>query len=436
MTFNSIDNFPFSIKKYLKKIPKHFHYPICGINDIDKYYSNIIIIPIFSEYKYIFKTLKMLSTAIDFAKNSGYGDTLIILSINNPKDDYDSKALSDSISDNQKLLKVLNNTDDYLSGNKSEFPSKVALDLMSNFSIGWIDASSEGCELRKEMGVGGGRKIGMDSALFYSNWEKDTLLFSLDADTIVEENYITAIRDYFDNNRNKSAAVVRFVHQKGKTDDEEKAIRLYEDFLNNYVANLRKSQTPYAYHSIGSAIICRATYYVKAGGMRARAAAEDFYFLQALCKVGPPLKPIGEILETTIYPSARTSDRVPFGTGPKVAKYSRETQNIDNLPIFYNPKIFKILNILFDFVEKNLTVLDIDIWMSQLPKDIIDFLEIYQFEKNWVKIVNNTPRDPIKIKWAFYTWFDAFRILKFIHYCEDDKLKYPKQSRVEINTEM
>ena len=166
--------------------------------------------------------------------------------------------------------------------------------------------------------------------------------------------------------------------------------------------------------------------------MRARAAAEDFYFLQALCKVGVPPQPIGEILETTIYPSARTSDRVPFGTGPKVAKYSKETQAMDHLEIFYNPKIFEILNELFDSVEKDLTLLNIDLWISQLPKEIIDFLEIYQFKNNWSKIINNTPNNPIKIKWAFYTWFDAFRILKFIHYCEENKLKYPKQSRVEL----
>jgi hypothetical protein len=33
-----------------------------------------------------------------------------------------------------------------------------------------------------------------------------------------------------------------------------------------------------------------------------------------------------------------------------------------------------------------------------------------------------------KIRWAFHTWFDAFKTLKFVHFCED---RYPETSLMD-----
>ena len=56
--------------------------------------------------------------------------------------------------------------------------------------------------------------------------------------------------------------------------------------------------------------------YMKQGGMNRRKAGEDFYFLNKIMSLGG----FGECAETTIYPSPRTSKRVPFGTGQAVLR--------------------------------------------------------------------------------------------------------------------
>ena len=64
--------------------------------------------------------------------------------------------------------------------------------------------------------------------------------------------------------------------------------------------------------TIGSAFAVTANAYIKRGGMTRSQAGEDFYFLQTLAQIGT----VGEITTTKVYPSARLSDRIPFGTGP------------------------------------------------------------------------------------------------------------------------
>src|SRR5256885_14172039 len=51
--------------------------------------------------------------------------------------------------------------------------------------------------------------------------------------------------------------------------------------------------------------------------MNRRRAAEDFYFLQKII----PLGGFSDLTATTAIPSARVSERVPFGTGKAVRDY-------------------------------------------------------------------------------------------------------------------
>ena len=66
--------------------------------------------------------------------------------------------------------------------------------------LGYIDASSKGFEIpEREGGVGMARKIGMDKALrlLNKNFSEKKLIVSLDADTLVQTNYLDAIKNYF-----------------------------------------------------------------------------------------------------------------------------------------------------------------------------------------------------------------------------------------------
>src|SRR5204862_3217619 len=84
--------------------------------------------------------------------------------------------------------------------------------------------------------------------------------------------------------------------------------------LRYYIQALRYAGFPHAHHTIGSCMAVRAGEYRQQGGMNKRKAGEDFYFLHKII----PLGGFGDLTGTTVYPSPRPSDRVPFGTGKAV----------------------------------------------------------------------------------------------------------------------
>jgi hypothetical protein len=86
--------------------------------------------------------------------------------------------------------------------------------------------------------------------------------------------------------------------------------------MRYYAINLLRIGNPYAFSALGSAIACKVSAYRTIGGLTPHKSGEDFYFLQKLRKYGPividhPQK---------VYPAARFSDRVFFGTGPAMIK--------------------------------------------------------------------------------------------------------------------
>jgi len=98
---------------------------------------------------------------------------------------------------------------------------------------------------------------------------------------------------------------------------------------------------PDSIYTIGSAFAVRAEAYVKQGGMNRRQAGEDFYFLNKLTKLGT----VAEINDAFVFPSARVSDRVPFGTGAAMTKWMNEDEDLTKT---YNFAAFQDLKRLFD----------------------------------------------------------------------------------------
>ena len=167
----------------------------------------------------------------------------------------------------------------------------------------------------KYAGVGWARKIAMDvAAAFFYRWGRyEAPIVSLDADTLVEDNYLQEIVTFF----RKQAVTGVSVAYAHRLDEEgcEGLARLamvkYELYLRYYQMALAYTGHPHAYACIGSAFAVRAVDYVAQGGMNRRQAGEDFYFLQKLIATGR----FAALNSTRVYPSARFSDRTPFGTG-------------------------------------------------------------------------------------------------------------------------
>ncbi|MDP1994127.1 MAG: hypothetical protein Q8K40_02665, partial [Ignavibacteria bacterium] len=283
-----------------------------------------------------------------------------------------------------------------------------------SFSFGFIDAATSGNELdEKNGGVGLARKIGMDAALTLFDYEstKKNILVCLDADCTVSHNYVTEIYEEF-NKRNLNAAVVSFKHSLADETNRE-AILCYEIFLRYYVLSLRFAVSPYAFHTIGSTMICDAESYIKVEGMNKQKAAEDFYFLEKLAKNVS----IGEIKNAFVYPSSRGSWRVPFGTGQRVNRFISHTQNEY---LLYNFNSFLVLKDWLQlFLLNNLSAEEFLTEAKKIHQSLSAFLIEQKFEKAWSEI-SRTAKTDEQLQRQKNIWFDGFKTLKLIHFMRDN----------------
>lgn len=275
--------------------------------------------------------------------------------------------------------------------------------------LAWVDAASQGCEIpAKQAGVGFVRKLGMDLALQRLNWAAEPVLVCLDADTLVEENYLASITAHFCESR-LGAAALSFRHQPAADAVQQAAIDRYELFLRSYVYGLRLARSPYAFNTVGSAIACRASAYVRCGGMNCRKTGEDFYFLQKLAKTDG----VGLLSATTVFPEPRVSARVPFGTGRSMGRLlGGERQAV----LFYPAAAFLVLADWLSVVEQRLS--DDAEQLLSLAETISPVLAEYLEQAGWRTVwprLQLTHRHAGRRSHAFHCWFDGFRTMRLIH---------------------
>jgi len=253
----------------------------------------------------------------------------------------------------------------------------------------------------KDAGVGLARKIGMDEAS--RRLDKDGVIVCFDADSKVSANYLNALYNHFFIKYPKSTgASIRFEHPiEGPN---SKKIVAYELYLHYQILAQRYAGLPYAYHTVGSSMACRNLAYQKAGGMNKRNAGEDFYFLHKVISQGH----FTELSECCVYPSDRESDRVPFGTGRAMLQLKSEDDlKVEPFAAFEELKIFL----------KNLEKLYQGEIFS-IPPTLNSFLEKEGFFSSLEKIKSNSPSIHHFEK-QFFSWFSAFRNMKFGHYYAD-----------------
>lgn len=324
---------------------------------------------------------------------------------------------------------VVNNRLDAQNGEKED--NRATLQLLASlrgklpFPLGTVDAASPGLELPlKDGGVGLARKLGHDLLLPYLDFKStDPLLVSLDADTVVKAGYAGAIINHF---RAAAAggAVIPFEHLPAEGEREGRAIERYELFLRCYVAGLLHAGSPYAFHTVGSAMACRASAYLKCGGMNRRRAGEDFYFLQSLAKTAG----IAQVAGTAVYPSPRRSDRVPFGTGRAMGMMlDAEPNSIQ----FYRPQCYQLLKAWLELVLAACSTRSDDLFAKgrALSATLGNFLAEQKFERAWQGFLGQHATVE-RLQAAFHGWFDAFRTMKLFHYLVERE--WPRAEPEEI----
>jgi len=349
-------------------------------------FAGAVVIPALAESATLFATLSSLA-----CNPEEQCERFLILVVVNQREDA---PLSDK-SDNLTTLKLLAAGDPRL----------------SRLKLAWIDAASPGLELpARGGGVGLARRIGLDLALSrLDGLNGDPLLVCLDADTLVRPDYLPALDRHFAESAG-GAAVIPFCHQRGATAESDRIITRYELFLRGYVFGLALAGSPYAFHSVGSAMACRASAYVKIGGMNSRTAGEDFYFLQQLARtVG-----VGQLSGTVVRPSPRASHRVPFGTGRSV---SRMLAGGEGEQLFYHPDCFRVLGAWLSLVagQPDAEGRSLRMQAGEISPCLGEYLDLTRFGEIWGKLRRNNPGQEALLK-AFHGWFDGLKTMKLIHH--------------------
>jgi glycosyltransferase involved in cell wall biosynthesis len=369
--------------------------------------SQVVVIPAYAEREMLFSTLASI------AQNplSSLDNSFILCVINNK-----SNSPSAAIKNNLETINYLDalvkkkplgkfNTDQEL------YPLLLALSD-TKLRLGYIDASSCGYEIPSNSGgVGMARKIGMDMALrlLKNSYAPRNLILSLDADTLVQNNYLSAIKNYF--TQKVKTAIVAYEHQLPLNYEEQAAICCYEIFLRYWVLGLKYAKSPWAFHSIGSTIVTSTEAYLEVRGMNKREAGEDFYFLSKLAKMSK----IGYIKETCVYPSARPSARVPFGTGKRIQRFLAGEGREEYL--LYDPKIFVILADWLQLMKDQFKCDDDKILMKtkHIHPMLKSFLKSCDFVPVWSKLRRHA-KDEKTLTRQFDDWFDGLKTLKLINY--------------------
>lgn len=393
------NNIPVIVNRYLKK----YSFSSWTLeSNLNGSVENIIVVPVICEYDNLRRLLySLLKNDPKYLSN-----TIIIFVING--------FLNSSENVKQDNRKTLSFCRKIVSSSASSDPLVQEIKI-SKLNIGFIDACSPGLEMPLKIGgVGLARKIGMDAALriFDYNSSAKKILICLDADCTVEPNYLNVIVNEF-NQKNLSAATVKFKHCIEEDSSTAPAIICYEIFLRYYVLGLKYAGSPFAFHTLGSTMICDYESYIKVEGMNKRKAAEDFYFIEKLAKNVM----VGQISSTTVYPSSRSSWRVPFGTGQRVGRFLSQKQNEY---LLYDPRCFDILKQWLNIFSTSVSLNPAEYirFARNIHPELSNFLLQQNFINDWEKIFNNSTTTE-QIAKQKQKWFDGFRTLKLIHHLRD-----------------
>ncbi|MBI5540382.1 MAG: glycosyltransferase [Bacteroidia bacterium] len=285
---------------------------------------------------------------------------------------------------------------------------------------------------QKDAGVGLARKIGMDEAVRRFNLinKKDGVLIGFDADCKCMKNYLCEIENIFKQDSKLNGCSIQFEHPfEGDEFDDftYNAIASYELYLRYYIEALKLAGHPFAFQTIGSSFAVRAEAYCKQGGMNKRKAGEDFYFLQKIIQLGN----YAELNTTKVFPSPRSSDRVPFGTGAAIGKMQISG---DSNYMTYDLTAFEDIA---DIVEKSCTLFGaneekIKSVIKEFSVPMQNFLNENNFIQN-VGEINLNSNSQLTFSQRFFRWFDMFKVLKYMNYSHQGYYNPKPISEVAIN---
>lgn len=330
-----------------------------------------IALPAMNEYEWLPATL-------DAIHQQDYQNFHLVVCVNQPEEYRDSQndSMQNIYHNNQACLQLLQSI--------NQIPVTV------------LDRSSRGKGWPAGKGsVGAARKELMD--YIASQAEKKDIIVSMDADTRFTSGYFSSINQIFTKYTDLGALANPYYHKTTGHIAEDRAILRYEIYMRNYALNLFRINSPYRFTALGSAIATTKEMYDRIGGMTPKKSGEDFYFLQKIVKSGKLCLHNEEL----VYPAARFSDRVFFGTGPAMIKGNQG--NWSSYPVYAAE--------LFDDVKKTM-----DNFPLLYHKDIPTPMDTVFNTKNsspWQPLRSNATSEKQFVK-ACHQKMDGLRILQYL----------------------
>jgi len=273
-----------------------------------------------------------------------------------------------------------------------------------------------------QTGAGIPRKLGMDEAVRHFAGNSRGIIVSLDADCVVDKNYLIEIYRSF-KEKNLDSATIKFHHPVEHLPENNRlrqATECYERYLHHYRDALEYCGYPYPFFTVGSAMAVTVDTYRRVGGMGRQQAGEDFYFLQKVF----PLGKTAYIDTTCVYPAARLSDRVPFGTGLALGKMLREEtieKQTYSMEAFYALKqLFSQIELLYKAPNEKIAAL-----INALPQFLQDFLISDNFTAK-LEEINSHTASAENFRKRFFNYFNAFKIIKYLNFV------HPKYLELEV----
>ncbi len=263
-------------------------------------------------------------------------------------------------------------------------------------------------------GVGLARKLGADTALKLIDMGcvEQPWIYSTDADVVLPKKYFKMVNSL---NNDYSAVCLNFKHT-GVDPLLSGYQKQYDLKLRYYQSGVRFTGAKYDYIPLGSTLVVNACAYAQVRGFPCRSAGEDFYILNKLAKVSPVF--LANQIKVKI--KSRFSDRVPFGTGPAIQNIKVLEQKGEAY-LYYDPKCFVVIR--------------------QWRKQIIQYykdqelpVDSHGLNKYWniTQILDNgLSQCKTELRWQqfIHEWFDAFRILKSVHYLSESM---PQLNQTEL----
>ena len=258
-------------------------------------YSHIsVAVPMLAE-------LENLPALLEMLNRQTFRNFTFYCCINNP-DEWscsDNEEERRMYADNQATLGRL------LSFQFSNPDSKIVILDFSSPGRGWKG---------RKRGVGWARKE-LFAAIAHDCADNE-LVVSLDADTDISETYLESVLCTMNAHPEHSALCVPYYHPLSGNEIQDRAMLRYEIYMRHYLLNLLESDNPYSFTALGSAMVFSLWAYRRVGGITPLQGGEDFYLMQKFAKTGQVLLSCNEV----VRPQGRRSSRVPFGTGPAIAK--------------------------------------------------------------------------------------------------------------------